>query len=74
MFDSTDRGVGASPSCDSDVLGPSQTGYAEKELIAMPPEDKLRHFDSRARAHEDTREVGAASRRVAVTNTLCSGD
>lgn len=56
---STDGGVNTSPLCDSGVLSPSQTGYARKEFLMMPPEGKLKHFDSRAQAHEDNQEVGA---------------
>ncbi|KAM9352372.1 LOW QUALITY PROTEIN: tetratricopeptide repeat protein 23 [Symphorus nematophorus] len=59
---STNRAVNSSPPCDSDVLSPSQTGYAKKEFIMMPPEEKLRHFDSRAQAHEDNQEFDACIR------------
>lgn len=54
------RAVDASPSCDSDVVSPSLMGYryAKKEFIMVPPEEKLRHFDSRAKDHEDNQEVG----------------
>lgn len=31
----------------------------------MPPEEKLRHFDRRARAHEDNQEVGVEQVTVA---------
>lgn len=55
---SASRGVNASPPCDSDVSSPSQAGYAKREFIMMPPEEKLQHFDSRAQAHEDNQEVG----------------
>uniref|UniRef100_A0A8P4K077 Tetratricopeptide repeat domain 23 n=1 Tax=Dicentrarchus labrax TaxID=13489 RepID=A0A8P4K077_DICLA len=54
----TNGAMNASPLCDSDVLSPSQTGYAKKEFIMMPPEEKLKHFSSRAQAHEDNQEVG----------------
>ncbi|XP_045893316.1 tetratricopeptide repeat protein 23 isoform X2 [Micropterus dolomieu] len=53
---STSRGVDTSPPRDSDVLSTSQTGYAKKEFIMMPPEEKLKHFDSRAQAHEGNQE------------------
>ncbi|XP_036961707.1 tetratricopeptide repeat protein 23 isoform X2 [Acanthopagrus latus] len=56
---STDGGVNTSPLCDSGVLSPSQTGYAHKEFLMMPPEGKLKHFDSRAQAHEDNQEFDA---------------
>ncbi|XP_073327346.1 tetratricopeptide repeat protein 23 isoform X2 [Pagrus major] len=56
---STDGGVNTSPLCDSGVLSPSQTGYANKEFLMMPPEGKLKHFDSRAQAHEDNQEFDA---------------
>ncbi|XP_029290698.1 tetratricopeptide repeat protein 23 isoform X2 [Cottoperca gobio] len=52
----TNRGVNASPSCYYDSLSPSQTGYAKKEFIMMAPEEKLKHFDSRAQAFEDNLE------------------
>lgn len=61
LFDSkgsTDGDVNTSPPCDSDVLSPSRTGYAKKKIIMMPPEEKLKHFDSQAQAHEDNQEVG----------------
>ncbi|XP_044049982.1 tetratricopeptide repeat protein 23 isoform X2 [Siniperca chuatsi] len=53
---STNGDMNASPPRDSYVLSPSQTGYAKKEFIMMPPEEKLKHFDSRAQAHEDNQE------------------
>ncbi|XP_045893317.1 tetratricopeptide repeat protein 23 isoform X3 [Micropterus dolomieu] len=56
---STSRGVDTSPPRDSDVLSTSQTGYAKKEFIMMPPEEKLKHFDSRAQAHEGNQEFDA---------------
>lgn len=54
---STDGGMNTSPLCDSGVLSPSQTGCANKEFLMVPPEGKLKHFDSRAQAHEDNQEV-----------------
>lgn len=60
LFDSTrsvDGDVNASPPCDSDVLSGSQTGSAKKGFIMMPPEEKLKHYDNRAQAHEDNQEV-----------------
>ena len=57
---SSSRVVNSSPPCYSDVLSPTQTGYAKKEFVMMAPEDKLRHFDSRAQAREDSQEVSAA--------------
>ncbi|KAI9529870.1 hypothetical protein NQZ68_008109 [Dissostichus eleginoides] len=56
---STSRGVNASPSCYSDVLNASQTGYAKKEFIMMAPEEKLKHFNRRAQACEDNQEFDA---------------
>nr|XP_033941686.1 tetratricopeptide repeat protein 23-like [Pseudochaenichthys georgianus] len=53
------RGVNASPSCYSDVLNASQTGYAKKEFIMMAPEEKLKHFNRRAQACEDNQEFDA---------------
>ena len=60
LFDSmgsSDGGVNTSPLCDSSVLSPSQTGCVNKEFLMVPPEGKLKHFDSRAQAHEDNQEV-----------------
>ncbi|KAI3370734.1 hypothetical protein L3Q82_007278 [Scortum barcoo] len=51
--------VNASPPSDSGVLSPSLTGRAKREFIMMPPEEKLRHFESRAQAHEDSQEFDA---------------
>ncbi|XP_076589084.1 tetratricopeptide repeat protein 23 isoform X1 [Chaetodon auriga] len=56
---STSRAVNASSPCDSDVLSPSRTGFAKKELIMTPPEEKLKHFESRAQAHGDSQEFDA---------------
>ncbi|XP_034089528.1 tetratricopeptide repeat protein 23 isoform X1 [Gymnodraco acuticeps] len=56
---SISRGVNASPSCYSDVLNASQTGYAKKEFIMMAPEEKLKHFNRRAQACEDNQEFDA---------------
>ncbi|XP_030280889.1 tetratricopeptide repeat protein 23 isoform X2 [Sparus aurata] len=56
---STDGGMNTSPLCDSGVLSPSQTGCANKEFLMVPPEGKLKHFDSRAQAHEDNQEFDA---------------
>ncbi|XP_037622878.1 tetratricopeptide repeat protein 23 [Sebastes umbrosus] len=56
---STTRDVTASPPCYSDVLSPSQTGCAKREFMMMAPEEKLKHFDSRAQAHEDNQEFDA---------------
>lgn len=56
---STTRVVSSSTPCYSDVLSPSQTGYTKREFIMMAPEEKLRHFDSRAQAREDSQEVSA---------------
>ncbi|XP_070686701.1 tetratricopeptide repeat protein 23 [Pempheris klunzingeri] len=55
----SNRDVDASTSGDSGALSPSQTGYTKKEFIMMPPEEKLKHFDSRAQAHEDNQEFDA---------------
>lgn len=57
-MESTTGGVNASSPCDSDVLSPSQSGYTKKEFITMPPEEKLKHFESRAQARGDNQEVG----------------
>ncbi|TKS73402.1 Tetratricopeptide repeat protein 23 [Collichthys lucidus] len=53
---SVDGDVNASPPCDSDVLSASQTGYAKKGFNMMAPEEKLKHYDNRAQAHEDNQE------------------
>lgn len=53
---SNNRTVNASPPCYSDVMSPSQTGYAKKDFMMMAPEEKLKHFDSRAQAREDNQE------------------
>ncbi|XP_042268096.1 tetratricopeptide repeat protein 23 isoform X1 [Thunnus maccoyii] len=57
--ESINRGVDASPSCDSGVVSPSQIGYAKKEFIMIHPEEKLRHFESRGQDHEDNQEFDA---------------
>ncbi|XP_069567201.1 tetratricopeptide repeat protein 23 isoform X1 [Brachyistius frenatus] len=56
---SSNRGVDVFPDCGSDVVSPSQTGCAKKEFMMMPPEEKLKHFDSRAQASEDNQEYDA---------------
>ncbi|XP_018519544.1 tetratricopeptide repeat protein 23 isoform X1 [Lates calcarifer] len=56
---SSGRGADASPPCGSNVLSPSKTGYARRDFMMMPPEEKLKHFDSRAQAHEDNQEFDA---------------
>ncbi|XP_040894541.1 tetratricopeptide repeat protein 23 [Toxotes jaculatrix] len=57
---STNRVVGASPpSCGSSVLSPSKTGYTKRDFMMMPPEEKLKHFDSQAQVHEDNQEFDA---------------
>ncbi|XP_010732600.3 tetratricopeptide repeat protein 23 [Larimichthys crocea] len=56
---SVDGDVNASPPCDSDVLSGSQTGSAKKGFIMMPPEEKLKHYDNRAQAHEDNQDFDA---------------
>ncbi|XP_056242954.1 tetratricopeptide repeat protein 23 isoform X1 [Seriola aureovittata] len=56
---STDRGVDASPPCGSNVLSPSKTGYSKRDFMMRLPEEKLKHFDSRAQAHEDNQECDA---------------
>ncbi|XP_041794586.1 tetratricopeptide repeat protein 23 [Chelmon rostratus] len=58
-MESTTGGVNASSPCDSDVLSPSQSGYTKKEFITMPPEEKLKHFESRAQARGDNQEFDA---------------
>ncbi|KAM7396674.1 hypothetical protein PAMP_019698 [Pampus punctatissimus] len=58
-MESNTRGVDASPLCDSDVVSLSQIAYAKKEFTMVPPEEKLRHFDSRAQDHEDNQEFDA---------------
>ncbi|XP_070763897.1 tetratricopeptide repeat protein 23 [Enoplosus armatus] len=70
----TNRSMNASPPRGSDVLSPPQTGYGKKEFIMMPPEEKLKHFDNRAQAHEDNQEFDACIqdlvRCVALTRLL----
>ncbi|XP_008290207.1 tetratricopeptide repeat protein 23 isoform X2 [Stegastes partitus] len=56
---SAHRAVDASPDCGSDVQSPSRTRCARKEFIMMPPEEKLKHFDSRAQASENNQEFDA---------------
>lgn len=65
-LESTDGAVNVSPPCDSEVtISPSQTRSSRRDFIMMPPEEKLRHFDRRARAHEDNQEVGVEQVTVA---------
>ncbi|KAG7216071.1 hypothetical protein INR49_007823, partial [Caranx melampygus] len=54
---STDRGVDGSPNCSSNVPSPSKTGYSKRDIMMMPPEEKLKHFDSQAQIHEDNQEA-----------------
>ncbi|XP_035497243.1 tetratricopeptide repeat protein 23 [Scophthalmus maximus] len=56
---STSRSVDEPPPCGSVVLSPSKSGCAQRGFMMMPPEEKLKHFDSRAQAHEDNREFDA---------------
>ncbi|XP_041651977.1 tetratricopeptide repeat protein 23 [Cheilinus undulatus] len=56
------KGQGASPPGDSDMLSASQTGYTKREFTMMPPEEKLRHFDSRAKNHEYKQQFDACIR------------
>ncbi|XP_026167823.1 tetratricopeptide repeat protein 23 isoform X1 [Mastacembelus armatus] len=55
---STNRRLDASP-CGSEMSSLSQTQYAKKKLIMIPPEEKLKLFDSRAQAHENNQEFDA---------------
>lgn len=55
---STDRGDDGSPNCSSNMLSPSKTGYSKRDIMMLPPEEKLKHFDSQAQAHEDNQQVG----------------
>uniref|UniRef100_UPI003AAFB94B tetratricopeptide repeat protein 23 n=1 Tax=Centroberyx gerrardi TaxID=166262 RepID=UPI003AAFB94B len=50
---STSGATGASP------VSPSQTGYTRKESVIMPPEEKLKHFDSRAQTLADSQQFDA---------------
>ncbi|XP_068578693.1 tetratricopeptide repeat protein 23 isoform X1 [Cebidichthys violaceus] len=67
---STSRGVTASPPCYS-VLSSPQTGYAQRELIMMAPEEKLKYFDSRAQAREDHQEFDACIQDLVRCAALC---
>lgn len=57
----TSGAVGAPPASHSDAKKPSLETYDKKELIMMPPEEKLKHFESRAQALEDNQEVSKIS-------------
>lgn len=48
-----------SASASSDNLSASLIGISKKELIMMPPEEKLAMVDRRAQDHEDKQEVTA---------------
>lgn len=63
-MDNANIGVDASSSCGSDVLSASQTQYAKKEFIMIPPEEKLKHFENQAQIHEDNQEVGTVDCRL----------
>ncbi|XP_060891233.1 tetratricopeptide repeat protein 23 [Labrus mixtus] len=52
-LESTNSSVDASRPCAS------QTGYARRDFIMMPPEEKLRHFEGRAQNHEENQEFDA---------------
>ncbi|XP_067358904.1 tetratricopeptide repeat protein 23 isoform X2 [Channa argus] len=55
---STNRDKDESPSRSSDVSSVLQAEYAKSELLMMPLEEKLKYFDCRAQAHEDSQEAG----------------
>ncbi|KAK9516726.1 hypothetical protein VZT92_024642 [Zoarces viviparus] len=67
---STSRGVTASPPCYSALSSP-QTGYARREFIMMPPEEKLKYFDRRAQAREDNKELDACIQDLVRCAALC---
>lgn len=39
-------------------LGSNEVKFAKKELLMMPPEEKLKHFTNRAQDSEDNQQVG----------------
>ncbi|KAF3688857.1 hypothetical protein EXN66_Car004529 [Channa argus] len=58
---STNRDKDESPSRSSDVSSVLQAEYAKSELLMMPLEEKLKYFDCRAQAHEDSQEEAESS-------------
>ncbi|XP_019934512.2 tetratricopeptide repeat protein 23 [Paralichthys olivaceus] len=50
---SSSRSVDDPPPCGS------KSGFTQRDFIMVPPEEKLKHFDSRAQAHEDNQEFDA---------------
>lgn len=41
-----------------DALSPPLTGHTKRQLLMMPPEEKLKHFDTLAQRHAENKEVG----------------
>ncbi|XP_075998690.1 tetratricopeptide repeat protein 23 [Genypterus blacodes] len=65
------------PASHLDEKNPSLEIYNKKELIMMPPEEKLKHFESRAKALEDNQEFDACIRelvRCVALTRLVHGD
>ncbi|XP_053282317.1 tetratricopeptide repeat protein 23 [Pleuronectes platessa] len=50
---SSSRSVDDPPPCGS------KSGFTQREFMMVPPEEKLKHFNSRAQAHEDNQEFDA---------------
>ncbi|KAK2917882.1 tetratricopeptide repeat protein 23 isoform X1 [Channa argus] len=71
---STNRDKDESPSRSSDVSSVLQAEYAKSELLMMPLEEKLKYFDCRAQAHEDSQEFESCIqdlvRCVAITRLI----
>lgn len=55
-MESISRDMDVSSDCGPNRESPSLTGYTMKKFILMPPEEKLKHFDSQAQAHADNKE------------------
>ncbi|XP_029991826.1 tetratricopeptide repeat protein 23 isoform X2 [Sphaeramia orbicularis] len=55
-MESISRDMDVSSDCGPNGESPSLTGYTKKKFIMMPPEEKLKHFDSRAQVHADNKE------------------
>ncbi|XP_068168462.1 tetratricopeptide repeat protein 23 [Antennarius striatus] len=75
---SSSVGRNASSGCDSYVSSASQTGCVTKAFVMTAPEQKLRYFESRAKAFEDNQEFDACIqdlvRCVALTRLLYGED
>ncbi|KAF7670297.1 hypothetical protein LDENG_00018660 [Lucifuga dentata] len=74
---STSGAVAESPLCQLNVMNPSQTIYDKTELNMMLPEEKLKHFESRAQALEDKQEFDACIQdlvRCVALSRLVHGD